>query len=81
MKNTLIVRLADGTALNFNFPDQADQIKMADHVQKLLASPNLTLELDGRLLIIPVHNIVSVEVSPLPSKLPANTIRGASIID
>lgn len=32
MKNTLIVRLADGTALNFKFPDQADQIKMADHV-------------------------------------------------
>ena len=81
MQNTLIVRLADGTALNFKFPDQADQIKLADHVQKLLASPNLTLELDGRLLIIPVHNIVSVEVSPSPSKLPANTIRGASIID
>ena len=80
MKNTLIVRLADGTTFNFQFPDQADQVKMADHVQKLLASPNLTLEIDGRLLIIPVHNIVSVEVSPSPSKLPANTIRGASII-
>ena len=79
MKNMLIVRLTDRTTFKFAFPDQADPVKLAARVEKLLESNNLTVEVDGRLLIIPAHNILSVEVSPAPSKLPDNTIRGASL--
>jgi hypothetical protein len=78
-KRMLIVRLVDKTTMQFEFPPQADEMKLAARVEKLLESKNLALQLDERLLIIPAHNILSVEITPAPTKLPENTIRNVHL--
>jgi len=68
--NDLIVTYTDGTHDHFRFPTQADSLKMATLVEKLLSSAVLALQVEDRLLLIPTTNIRSVEVFPCPSKLP-----------
>ena len=48
-------------------------------LDKLLSNESLALELEGRLVIIPLQNIRTIEVRPAPEKLPGTVIRGARI--
>jgi hypothetical protein len=38
------------------------------------------LELVGRLVLIPIHNVRTVEVFPAPDNLPPDVVRGARIM-
>ena len=66
----LILTYTDGTREQFRFPAQADQFQVSGLIEKLLGSAVLSLQLDNRLLIIPSANIRSVELFPVPDKLP-----------
>ena len=82
----LIVHFVDGNKLSFDFPEQTSiaagkQIKFED----LLKGNHLIVEVEGSLLIFPVHNIKYIQLT-LPGKgvdasvrLPPHTIRGAVI--
>ena len=82
----LIVHFVDGNKLSFDFPEQTDiaagkQIKIED----LLKGNHLVVEVEGSLLVFPVHNIKYIQLT-LPGKgvdasvrLPPHTIRGAVI--
>ena len=83
----LILHFVDGNKLSFDFPEQTDiaagkQIKIED----LLKGNHLVVEVEGSLLIFPVHNIKYIQLT-LPGKgfdtssirLPPHTIRGAVI--
>jgi hypothetical protein len=56
-------------------------LQLANRIEKALQAHDLVLELGGRLLVIPKHSIVSIELTPAPAKLPAVVIRHARIID
>jgi len=45
-----------------------------------LANASLAVEVEGRLMIIPVNNIKTMEVFPAPEKLPAMVIRDARMV-
>ena len=40
----------------------------------------LMMELDNKVQFIPFNNVLSIEVSPPPVKLPGNSIKGVSLV-
>ena len=83
----LILHFVDGNKLSFDFPEQTGiaagkQIKFED----FLKGNHLVVEVEGSLLVFPVHNIKYIQLT-LPGKgfdassirLPPHTIRGAVI--
>jgi len=67
---TLILTYTDGSRERFRFPTQADKFAVSGLIEKLLRSAVLSLQLKGRLLVIPTTNIRSVELFPVPDTLP-----------
>ena len=49
-------------------------------IEKILSNENLAVELEGRLVLIPLHNVRTIEVRPAPDRLPQTVIRGAKIV-
>jgi len=47
---------------------------------EMLKANQILLELEGGFLIIPLQNVLSIEVSPLPVKLPQNTLTDVRLI-
>ena len=77
----MIVRLVDGSTHRFQFAEGGDDIQLASRIEKAFQAHDLVLELSGRLLVIPKHSIVSIELTPAPAKLPAVAIRNAQVIE
>lgn len=58
---------------------QADEAKMlgvGDDIEKALQRNSMTLELDGKLLLIPYSSISHIEIDPAPPNLPVWLLRG-----
>ena len=72
----------DKTKLTLRWPRQAgnDPIEIAATVKKALESDRIMVEVEGRLIIIPVRNIKYIEVSPAPPKLPKGVLLGAEVV-
>lgn len=49
-------------------------------MKEILENNFFLIEADGAMVYIPVTNIKYMQVYPAPDKLPAYTVRGASII-
>jgi hypothetical protein len=78
---TMIVRLIDGSVHRLRFiPADDDAVQLAGRIEKAFQAHDLVLELSGRLLVIPKHSILSIELTPAPAKLPAIAIRNAQVI-
>jgi hypothetical protein len=78
---TLTIHFNDGTKKTFSFPRVAnDTTSIATKIDKFLDSPNVILELDQELVIIPTSSIKYIQISPKPLKLPSTAIPNASII-
>ncbi len=79
---TMIVRLIDGSVHRFQFPpDGGDDVTLASRIEKAIQAHDLALEISGRLLVIPQHSILTIELTPAPAKLPAFTVRNARVVD
>ncbi len=77
-KVVLTLTFLNGTVQKYEYPRAPqDDPKLASAVESVLKSPQLMLEAGGSLVVIPMNSILSVEISPAPSKLPATAIRGA----
>ena len=78
----MIVRLIDGSVHRIRFtPADDDDVQLAGRIEKAFQAQDLVLELSGRLLVIPQHSILSIELTPSPPKLPAVAIRNAQLIE
>jgi hypothetical protein len=78
---TLIINFNDGTKISFYFPRVTkDTTSIATKIDKFLDSPNIILELEQELIIIPTSNIKYIQITPKPLKLPSMAIPNASII-
>lgn len=54
---------------------QSDALQMASRLKTMMESNMFALELEDRLVMIPMYNIRMIEVSPSPSKLPDTVLR------
>lgn len=78
----MTVKFVNGTEENYTFPRQVteeDTHLMMKKVQEALDAKHLVIDLGSKVQILPVNNILQIEVSPPPDKLPAICIRGASL--
>ncbi len=78
----MIVRLVDGSVQSVQFPaeQEGDELTLASRIEKVLQAQDLVLELGGRLLVLPKHSILSIELTPSPAKLPTTAIRHGRVI-
>jgi hypothetical protein len=71
----------DGSVHRFQFPvENAGDMNLASRIERTLEADDLVIELSGRLLVIPQHSILSIELTPAPVKLPATAIRHGQVI-
>jgi hypothetical protein len=80
----MIVHFMDGTHVSFTFPAQeANSFGSTLLIEELLKSPYLLVEADGALLMYPVANIKSIQLTNLSGEgqavTPKGMIRGASV--
>jgi hypothetical protein len=79
----MTVHFTDGTTLSFAFPalDAANAHNISRRVQELLQDQYLLVEVDGSLMMFPFANIKYVQSYPAPDPIPANVLRGATLVD
>ena len=80
VKGILTIRYVNGTEQKFEYTREENALNIASRIQDALSSNQVLLELEDRVLIIPFQNIQSMEVSPLPAKLPPNVLRNVRLI-
>jgi hypothetical protein len=80
--NQVTITFTDGAVQTFHLTEsQGDEMQMASRIRHLMESNFLALETDQKLLLLPMHNIRAIEVSPSPAKLPDTVLRHAVIIE
>jgi hypothetical protein len=74
------ISFLDGTQLKVVWEKQDEAaLRSASLIEKVLNSESFAIELEGRLVIVPIQNIRTMEVSPAPEKLPQMVVRGARL--
>jgi len=68
---TILSKFIDGNSEIFEFEESGQKLSL----EKMMSLPVLTLEIEATLLVIPTQHIKSIEVSPVPMKLPEDLIR------
>lgn len=73
---TLTLTFTDGQVQQFAFTErQGDETQMVSRIKHIIESNCLMLELEDRLLMLPMQNIRAIEISPPPAKLPDTTLK------
>ena len=85
MSDEVIVRMTvkfiDGSQENYEFPRQIiDESLLAQKIQDALDAKHLIIDLESKVQITPIHNILSIEITPPPMKLPPNAIKEARLV-
>jgi len=74
----LTIHYTNGKEQHFEFiPPEVrvgEQANLGTRLHKMLTADPIILELADKLLVIPVHNIQNIEISPIPPKLPEGVI-------
>ena len=81
----MTIHFMDGTHVSFDFPAQeANAFGSALLIEELLKNPHLLVEAEGGLLIYPVANIKSIQLTNLSGDggdvTPKGLIRGARVV-
>jgi hypothetical protein len=77
------VKFVNGTEEHYTFPRQItkeDAHILVNKVQEALDAKNLIIDLGSKIQIMPMNNILQIEVTPVPVQLPENCILGASLV-
>jgi len=70
----------DGSDLELTFPEQeGNPLLLGKRIQAVLDSKQLAFEIDNELLVVPMHNIKYLQLSPCPEMLPETVIVGGAI--
>ena len=80
-KAKMIVRYVDGQSNTIVFSQPVGDLNATKRIEEAMEAKCLILEMADRVLLIPIHQIKSIEVSPPPDKLPTYAIRGVSIVE
>ena len=81
-KRNLTIHFMDGTKIAYDFPQQIkDDLTMSSRIEALLDKQFIVIEGEGAIHLYPVCNIKSVQLHPVPDKLPDYVIKGAVAAD
>lgn len=77
----LVVHFNNGTKMEVVFPQQVKNSTAAllESMKTVLGSDKLTIEAEGKLVVIPWSSVRHAELSPVPAALPFGAIKGARI--
>jgi hypothetical protein len=72
------INFIDGESTRFIYePVRKDETSsIAQAIQELSKNNNLIFQVEGKLIIIPMNNVRSIEISPSPVNLPQTIIKG-----
>lgn len=82
-RGIMTIRYVNGTEQKFEyarFKDDSSISSAASRIQDILKANQILFELEDRFLIIPLQNVLSIEVSPPPVKVPQNTLKDVRLI-
>lgn len=71
---TLHLHYKNGKHEVYSLTVKVDELRQPKELLQLFNAPVLPLEVDGKLVIIPVSNIERVEIAPPPEHLPRTVI-------
>jgi hypothetical protein len=76
---TLTIHLVHGEAMRFKLKRTAAEVRnIGTNLESGLKAQYVGVELNGKLVIVPSHNVRLVEVDPAPGVLVAHVIRDAT---
>jgi hypothetical protein len=76
LQYTMTIHRVNGDPLRFNMVRSLDQLRNAGTViENGLSASYLGVVLDGRLRIVPAHQIAEIEIDPAPNALIAHVIK------
>ena len=76
-KRFCTINFVDGESMKFIFkPVIEDELtSIGRAIQEMSKNNNLVFDLEGRLIIVPMNNVRSIELSPSPANLPRSVIK------
>ena len=81
IKVRMTIKFINGSEENYEFPRQiVDEAIIGKKIQEALDAKHLIIDLKSKVEIIPIHNILSIEITPPPTKLPPNAIKEATLV-
>jgi len=82
-RGIMTIRYVNGTEQKFEyarFKDDSSISSAASRIHDMLKANQILFELEDRFLIIPLQNVLSIEVSPPPIKFPLSTVKDVRLI-
>lgn len=81
--NTGILKIhyIDGSEMQVEYVREEEVSSIATRIEKAIESDEVLIELEDRLLVVPLNNLKYIEITPPPPKLPKFTIRHARLIE
>ena len=77
----LTLYFIDGTDMSISFPHQGgNPLLLAKRIQVALDADQITLEVDGELMMFPKSSLKYMTLSPVPEELPETVIRGGAVV-
>ena len=77
---TISITLLSGDPIVFELEANEDRQRTAGaRIEHSMNANYLGVELDGKLVIIPTNNIQKVEISPAPTAMISNVVKGAKL--
>jgi len=81
LEHTMTIHRVDADPLRFKLRRTADEIRNAGAaIENGLAANYLGVVLDGKLIVVPSHQIAGIEIDPAPKVLIAHVIANAEPI-
>ncbi|MHC4744876.1 MAG: hypothetical protein ACYS8Z_23420 [Planctomycetota bacterium] len=77
----ITISYTDGTIQRFEYSRAEDMVNLVGLIEDILNSNQLAIEADGNMLIIPMQNIKTIEISPAPEKMPRYVIRNTRLVE
>jgi len=79
---TMTIHLIQGDPIRFKLRRTAAQLRnVATNLEGGLQARYVGVELNGKLVIVPFHNVRSIEIDPAPSGIIMHVLRDAEPVD
>jgi hypothetical protein len=79
---TVTIHLIKGDPIRFKLRPTVDQLRnFATNLEGGLQARYVGVELDGKLVIAPFHNVSSIEIDPAPSSIIMHVLRDVERVD
>jgi len=66
----MMVHFTNGKKQTYSFPSQGSKVMRGKLAEEIFNSGQMMIELENKMVIIPLANVLYVEIKPIPSPLP-----------